>query len=146
MKPFKRKSVGQQKAAYVRVVRRDLKRRLRALEDRFADEIARSEVYQLKASELNAAIDRKMDVVADAADIKYGSWDKWRHDPKLAKKVIREMEVAASGLKGRQARMRQRAEKVLAKYKQAVQQEKDRAEALIRTAGLRWSEFVGISD
>jgi hypothetical protein len=98
MKPFKRLTLKQQKARYLKSLKRQLKKDEDAVRYQLRGTIARIELLYVKKRIIQERIGRIQDKVADAADKRYGGWDVWRHNEILLQRVVKDMDDAASGL------------------------------------------------
>lgn len=134
MKPFKPRTVEQQRANYIKACKQRLKREVDELKEIYAQEHFRHAELNSQKSDIQTNMDKVQDRVADAADKEFGGWDTWRHDEKLLKIVVKRMDDAVVGHKQRIEDIDFKMDRCLEKYYAEVKELSAKYRALIKTA------------
>lgn len=134
MKPFKPRSVRQQRANYIKACKQHWRREVEELKEIYFEEHQRHADLYDKKCDIERRMDKVMDRVADAADKEFGGWDTWRHDEKLLTVVVKRMDEAVVKLKVQVEEINAKMELCLATYNAEVKKVTAKYNALIRTA------------
>jgi hypothetical protein len=130
MKPFKPKTVAQQKKDYRRNVRRAWSLERGAIEAKYAEALEYSKIYFSKASEVAAKVGVIQDRVANAADREFGA-DKWRRDSKLLQIVHDRMMSRSAMCQQRARKLYEKSSKAREPYDRAMRRARARFEKLL---------------
>ncbi len=134
MKPFKPRTVEEQRKNYVKACKQRLHREVEDLKRIYWEEHERHAKLYFDRCDIERTLAAVQDRVADAADNEFGGWDTWRHDEKLLKIVVQRMEDAVVRHRERIAEIDGKMERCLAKYRAEVKALTDKYYTLIKTA------------
>jgi hypothetical protein len=134
MKPFKPRTVEQQRANYIKACKQRLKREVDELKEIYFQEHERHAKLYHDKCDIERTMEKVQAKVADDADKEFGGWDTWRHDEKLLKIVVKRMDDAVVGHKARIDEINSKMERCLEKYRAEVKELTDKYYTLIKTA------------